>query len=417
MRTGDGDHRAGLADLLRRRARLGALRADGATGAAAVGRRCSRPVRRTARVPVGIGVYATTGRIEKGYRAFGYELDGERTIVEAGMQRPKVKTADFVGREAYLAQREAAPETVLCTLTVDDHTSASGVKRYMLGGEPILTRDGGTLDRRARPPPLRHHAPGRRRRSASTCCSPTCRRPRPRSATSSRCPTWRSSTRSPSAPSTARRSSTRANERIRCMTNVLVCIKRVPDLGGEITPDRRRHGRRRLGRSGHTVSPHEECAVELAIQVGQGHRRPGDRADARLRRTRSSSCGTRWRSGCTGAVLVEADAACLRPGRRRRGDRRRGAGARGGRDDVRPRAAGQRRLRHRRLPGRHPAVVPPRPAGRRRRLDAVRRRRHGRRARRRPGRRHRDLRGPAARGRSPSWRAASSRATRRSRAG
>src|SRR4051794_24810834 len=95
--------------------------------------------------PVGIGVYATTGRIEKGYRAFGYELDGERTIVEAGMQRPKVKTADFVGREAYLAQRAEEPKTVLCTLVVDDHTSASGTRRYMLGGEPILTRDGGTL--------------------------------------------------------------------------------------------------------------------------------------------------------------------------------------------------------------------------------------------------------------------------------
>ena len=108
-------------------------------------------------VPVGIGVYGTTGRIEKGYRAFGFELDGERTIVEAGMQRPKVKAADFVGREAYLAQREADPQTVLCTLTVDDHTSASGIKRYMLGGEPILTRDGGDADRRARPPPLRHH--------------------------------------------------------------------------------------------------------------------------------------------------------------------------------------------------------------------------------------------------------------------
>jgi glycine cleavage system aminomethyltransferase T/glycine/D-amino acid oxidase-like deaminating enzyme len=96
-------------------------------------------------VPVGIGVYGTTGRIEKGYRAFGFELDGERSIVEAGMQRPKVKTADFVGREAYLRQREEAPRTVLCTMTVDDHTSASGVKRYMLGGEPILTRAGGTL--------------------------------------------------------------------------------------------------------------------------------------------------------------------------------------------------------------------------------------------------------------------------------
>ena len=96
-------------------------------------------------VPVGIGVYGTTGRIEKGYRAYGYELDGERTIVEAGMQRPKVKAADFTGREAYLAQREQAPLTVLCTLTVEDHTSAAGMKRYMLGGEPILTRDGQTL--------------------------------------------------------------------------------------------------------------------------------------------------------------------------------------------------------------------------------------------------------------------------------
>src|SRR5262245_6950291 len=96
-------------------------------------------------VPVGIGVYGTTGRIEKGYRAYGFELDAERTIVEAGMQRPKVKDADFVGREAYLKHRSADPETVMCTLSVDDHTSADGTKRYMLGGEPILTADGGPL--------------------------------------------------------------------------------------------------------------------------------------------------------------------------------------------------------------------------------------------------------------------------------
>ncbi|MBN0049030.1 GcvT family protein [Streptomyces actuosus] len=95
--------------------------------------------------PVGIGVYVTTARIEKGYRAFGHELDGERTIVEAGMQRPKVKTADFIGKEAYLEQRAGEPAAVLCTLAVDDHTSASGVKRYMLGGEPITTRSGEAL--------------------------------------------------------------------------------------------------------------------------------------------------------------------------------------------------------------------------------------------------------------------------------
>jgi glycine cleavage system aminomethyltransferase T/glycine/D-amino acid oxidase-like deaminating enzyme len=93
-------------------------------------------------VPAGIGVYGTTGRIEKGYRAHGAELDTERTLVEAGMMRPRVKDADFVGREAYLKQRAAEPAAVLCTLTVDDHTSADGTSRYMLGGEPVMTRDG-----------------------------------------------------------------------------------------------------------------------------------------------------------------------------------------------------------------------------------------------------------------------------------
>jgi glycine cleavage system aminomethyltransferase T/glycine/D-amino acid oxidase-like deaminating enzyme len=96
-------------------------------------------------VPVGIGVYGTTGRIEKGYRAYGAELDSERTIIEAGMQRPKVKEADFIGREAYVKQRSEDPLTVMCTLTVDDHTSADGTKRYMLGGEPVLTTDGEPL--------------------------------------------------------------------------------------------------------------------------------------------------------------------------------------------------------------------------------------------------------------------------------
>ena len=95
-------------------------------------------------VAAGIGVYGTTGRIEKGYRAYGSELDGERTIVEAGMARPKVKAADFVGRDAYLAQRAAAPKAVLCTLTVDSHSTGNG-RRYMLGGEPILTSTGGVL--------------------------------------------------------------------------------------------------------------------------------------------------------------------------------------------------------------------------------------------------------------------------------
>jgi glycine cleavage system aminomethyltransferase T/glycine/D-amino acid oxidase-like deaminating enzyme len=96
-------------------------------------------------VPVGIGVYGTTGRLEKGYRAYGAELDADYNLVEAGMARPSVKQQDFVGRAVYLGQRAAGPCAVLCTLTVDDHRSASGQLRYMLGGEPILSADGEPL--------------------------------------------------------------------------------------------------------------------------------------------------------------------------------------------------------------------------------------------------------------------------------
>jgi glycine cleavage system aminomethyltransferase T/glycine/D-amino acid oxidase-like deaminating enzyme len=93
-------------------------------------------------VPAGIGVYGTTGRLEKCYRAFGFELDDDYDVVEAGMAWGSVKEQDFVGKEAHVAQRESEPAATLCTLTVDDHASSTGVKRYMLGREPILTRDG-----------------------------------------------------------------------------------------------------------------------------------------------------------------------------------------------------------------------------------------------------------------------------------
>lgn len=96
-------------------------------------------------VPVGIGTYAVTARLEKGYRAHGNELELDFNLVDAGMARPTVKDADFVGKAAYLRQRSAPPVAVLCTLTLDDPTSKSGVKRYMLGREPILSRAGGPL--------------------------------------------------------------------------------------------------------------------------------------------------------------------------------------------------------------------------------------------------------------------------------
>jgi glycine cleavage system aminomethyltransferase T/glycine/D-amino acid oxidase-like deaminating enzyme len=99
----------------------------------------------------GIGVYGTTGRLEKSYRAHGNELETEYNVVEAGMAPPKVKEEDFVGKAAHLRHRDEEPAAIMCTLTVDDHRSKSGEKRYMLGREPVLTRDGHRIvDRKGR---------------------------------------------------------------------------------------------------------------------------------------------------------------------------------------------------------------------------------------------------------------------------
>ena len=97
-------------------------------------------------VPVGLGAYGTTLRLEKGYRLMGRELELDRNLVEAGLARPRVKDAEFTGRSAYLAQRADGPAQVLCTLTVDHLASpTTGERRFMLGGEPIVRRDGGLL--------------------------------------------------------------------------------------------------------------------------------------------------------------------------------------------------------------------------------------------------------------------------------
>lgn len=93
-------------------------------------------------VPVGIGVYGLTGRMEKSYRLMGAELESEYNPVEAGLARPKVKAANFIGKEPYLKMRDEDPSATLCTLTLTDQTDSQGRQRYMQGGnEPILTLD------------------------------------------------------------------------------------------------------------------------------------------------------------------------------------------------------------------------------------------------------------------------------------
>ena len=86
--------------------------------------------------------------------------DGPADAQGRGLRRPRRPTS---------GSEPAPPAAVLCTLTVDDPTSSSGVKRYMLGREPILTPRRCAARRRQGPPLVRDQrrlgAIGR----ASTC--------------------------------------------------------------------------------------------------------------------------------------------------------------------------------------------------------------------------------------------------------
>jgi electron transfer flavoprotein beta subunit len=89
------------------------------------------------------------------------------------------------------------------------------------------------------------------------------------------------------------------------MTNVLVCIKRVPDAAGEValTADAQAVDARFVG---FTISAHENCAVELAVRIASDAGGTAtvltlgpDDAVEQLR--------TALGLGCSAAVLIETD--------------------------------------------------------------------------------------------------------------
>jgi electron transfer flavoprotein beta subunit len=92
---------------------------------------------------------------------------------------------------------------------------------------------------------------------------------------------------------------------------VLVCVKRVPDSSSQVvlTPDQQAVDGRMAG---YTVSPHEECAIELAVRLADAtggvatalSLGPGESAE-QLRNALAV--------GCTAAVHVVADAVAFGP--------------------------------------------------------------------------------------------------------
>ncbi|MED5261424.1 MAG: dehydrogenase, partial [Myxococcota bacterium] len=89
-------------------------------------------------VPVGIETYATSRRLEKSFRLQGADLETEFNAYESAVDRPQVKKADFIGKNAYLAQRGESPAALLCTMTIDTLAPTGGAARYPVGIAPIL---------------------------------------------------------------------------------------------------------------------------------------------------------------------------------------------------------------------------------------------------------------------------------------
>ncbi len=96
--------------------------------------------------PVGVETYANSRRMEKSLRLQNADLLTHYNLYEADLARPKVKAADFLGKAAYLEQRELPKqEAYLCTLVMKDNTDSHGVARYPLGSCPVLDSKGGDV--------------------------------------------------------------------------------------------------------------------------------------------------------------------------------------------------------------------------------------------------------------------------------
>lgn len=93
--------------------------------------------------------------------------------------------------------------------------------------------------------------------------------------------------------------------------DVLVCIKRVPEIAGTVTltGDGMAVDARHVG---HTVSPHEECAIELGVQTAKA-----TGGEATVVTVGDEEAVKQLRDalavGCTAAVLVEAEGDAFGP--------------------------------------------------------------------------------------------------------
>ena len=140
--------------------------------------------------PVGIGVYAVTGRIEKGYRLMGAELESEYNPVEAGLARPRRSRAPTSSARPPTSRLAMPNRSQRCARS---RSPTTPLPRVSPATRPAATSRSSPPTASASSTPtaaLRgSRRPGLPPRSTRTCSWPTCH-----PSTPSRARSWVSST-------------------------------------------------------------------------------------------------------------------------------------------------------------------------------------------------------------------------------
>ena len=95
---------------------------------------------------VGVETYANSRRLEKSLRLQNADLHTQYNLYEADLARPKVKEADFRGKEKHLEYRAREHQpAMLCTLVMTDNTDSNGVARYPVNTMPVMDPETGEV--------------------------------------------------------------------------------------------------------------------------------------------------------------------------------------------------------------------------------------------------------------------------------
>ena len=96
-------------------------------------------LRSTGVIAVGVETYANSRRMEKSLRLQNADLLTHYNLLEADLNRPKCKEADFRGKAKHLEHRAREHQPAkLCTLIMTDNIDDKGIARYPVGILPVL---------------------------------------------------------------------------------------------------------------------------------------------------------------------------------------------------------------------------------------------------------------------------------------